>query len=203
MITEAVLSVAARAIFVALSALVAMELVRRTSLSAAPRGVPRISAVFASGVTAWLIGPALLTPPAVVLLPLAVVGTAAAVVDAQEGRLPDPLTLALVLGTLAASSVTRSDPIRVLGVAAASAALALLVKSWSGAAIGWGDVKLAPTLGIVLDHFDAVIVGVRNIALLVLGTAIVLTVGRRSKVVDLVPYGPALVFGTVGAVFGR
>jgi hypothetical protein len=139
-----------------------------------------------------MVAVAVARPPAdvAVLLPLAVLGSAAAVVDAREGRLPDALTGPLLVSTLAIVLLT--------GGSVTGAAVAGALKLVASAAIGWGDVKLVPTLAVVLTQYDAVASGVINAALLVAATAIIVSVRTPGHNV-LVPYGPALVFGTVGA----
>lgn len=131
-----------------------------------------------------------------VLIPLAVLGCAAAVVDAREGRLPDHLTGPLLGATLAVGLLT-GPPAAVLLPAMIAAGAGLIAKSVATAAVGWGDVKLAPSIAVVLVHQEVVARGVVTISLLLIGT--VLITSLRSGPATLVPYGPAMVFGTVAA----
>lgn len=134
--------------------------------------------------------------PAPVLLPLVLLGPAAAVVDAYEGRLPDLLTGPLLGATLLTAAASGLDGVRGIAVAAIATALAALATVAVTDALGWGDVKLIPTLAIVLGHQDALLGGLVAVALLVGVTAAVVSVHDRRAIV---PYGPALVFGTIGA----
>ncbi|MCX6462671.1 MAG: prepilin peptidase [Pseudonocardiales bacterium] len=163
---------------------------------------------------------------AMVALPLAVAGVAAACVDAREGRLPDALTVALPPVTVTAVGLAaHGRPGSAVDVPAAlvealiSAALGLLaamaVKLVSDAVLGWGDVKLAPTLAIVVGHGGSpavfavlAAVGVALTALAVRtgvdagDSAIGTGRGGDRGTVALVPYGPALVVGALGAAAG-
>ncbi|MHA6783187.1 prepilin peptidase [Pseudonocardia saturnea] len=134
--------------------------------------------------------------PVPVLLPLVVLGPAAAVVDAYESRLPDLLTGPLLGATLVTAAASGPDGVRGIAVAIIVTALAALAIVAAGDALGWGDVKLIPTLAIVLGHQHALLAGLVAVVLLVGVTAAVVSVRDRRAVV---PYGPALVFGTIGA----
>lgn len=174
-----------------------LTLAQRTSLlSYAPGPRDVASATTVAGLTATLV---LARQPAelAMLLPVIVLGGAAAVVDAREGRLPNALTGPLLLGSLVAVLVAGRS---LIGVAAA-VALLLVLKMTAAAAVGWGDVKLLPSLVAVLIVQDAVLTGIVLMALLVALSALLvgLSPGRRSAVV---PYGPALVVGTLVAAVG-
>ncbi|MHA6632100.1 prepilin peptidase [Pseudonocardia sichuanensis] len=134
-----------------------------------------------------------------VLLPLLVLGPSAAVVDAYEGRLPDQLTGPLLGATAVAAAASGSVGMRAIAIAVLAAGLAASVRVVAGDALGWGDVKLIPTLTIVLGHQGALLGGLSLMVLLVGVTAVIVGTGTRGAVV---PYGPALVFGTVGAAAG-
>lgn len=134
--------------------------------------------------------------PAAVLLPLVLLGPAAAVVDAYEGRLPDRLTGPLLGATLLTAAASGPDGVRGLAVAAVVTVLAALATMMLTDALGWGDVKLIPTLAIVLGHQGALLAGLVAVVLLVGVTAALVSVQDRNPIV---PYGPALVFGTIGA----
>ncbi|MCX6465758.1 MAG: prepilin peptidase [Pseudonocardiales bacterium] len=160
------------------------------------------------------------TGHAIVALPLAVAGSAAACVDAREGRLPDVLTLPLLPATLIAVGTAAHDfagsdvtvgtaLVGSLLAAAVGLLAALVVKLVSDAVVGWGDVKLAPTLAVVVSQGGSAsgfaliaALGVASTALLVRRS------GRRRGVRGdgddrtteaVVPYGPALVLGALFA----
>ena len=151
--------------------------------------------------TGLTVGFVLARPPAValVLLPLAVLGCAAAVVDAREGRLPDRLTVPLLGCTLLAT--LASGDVRAVAVAAAATAVATLAKTMASAAIGWGDVKLVPPVTLVLAHHGALLQGVVLACTLVAITAVAIGLVDRCARTrsEVIPYGPALLLGTVGA----
>jgi leader peptidase (prepilin peptidase)/N-methyltransferase len=137
--------------------------------------------------------------PPLVLLPLLVLGPAAAVVDAYEGRLPDQLTGPLLGATALTATASGSIGIRAIATAILAAGLAASVMVVASHALGWGDVKLIPTLTIVLSHQGGLLGGLSLVVLLMGITAVIVGTGTRGAVV---PYGPALVFGTVGAAAG-
>ncbi|TQM09815.1 prepilin peptidase [Pseudonocardia kunmingensis] len=137
--------------------------------------------------------------PPLVLLPLLVLGPSAAVVDAYEGRLPDHLTGPLLGATALAAAASGGIGMRAIAIAVIAAGLAAAVIVVAGNALGWGDIKLIPTLTIVLGHQGALLGGLSQVVLLIGVTAVIVGTGTRGAVV---PYGPALVFGTVGAAAG-
>lgn len=134
--------------------------------------------------------------PAAVVLPLVVLGPAAAVIDAYEGRLPDLLTGPLLGATLVTAAASGPAGVRAIAVAVLVTAVAALAMAAVGDALGWGDVKLIPTVVIVLFHQGALLAGLVVVVLLVGVTAVLMIVRDRRAVV---PYGPALVYGTIGA----
>jgi leader peptidase (prepilin peptidase)/N-methyltransferase len=137
--------------------------------------------------------------PAAILVPLVLLGPAAAIVDAHEGRLPDQLTGPLLGITVLVALGSGSAGLRGIAVAAFTTAGAGLVATLSDAMLGWGDVKLIPTLAIVLYHRNALLEGLIHALLLVAVTAMIAGLRERRSVI---PYGPALVFGTLGAAAG-
>lgn len=142
-------------------------------------------------------------PQAVVLIPLAVAGSAAAIVDAREGRLPDFLTLSLLPTTLVAVLATGGDLGAAMIAALLGGSVAVALKASATAMIGWGDVKLAPTLAVVLSQGGSTAAAGFYVAVLVVATALIVrTLDGPSASGGLVPYGPALVFGTLGAAAG-
>jgi leader peptidase (prepilin peptidase)/N-methyltransferase len=140
---------------------------------------------------------------------LAAVGLALALIDIDTKRLPDVLTkpswvVTAVLLTVAAAS---TDQWSSLGRAAAGAAVlgAFYFFIWLAypGGMGYGDVKLAPTLGAYLGwiSYGALAVGaftgflyggVFGIGLIALGRG-----GRKSKV----PFGPFMLLGALTGVF--
>lgn len=176
---------------------VVLTLARRTSsLDYAPGPCDVAATTTVAGLMVTLV---LARTPAefAMLLPVIVLAGAAAVVDAREGRLPDMLTGPLLVGSLIAVLLAGHS---LVGVAAA-VALLLVVKVTAAAAVGWGDVKLLPSLIAVLTVQGAVLAGIVLMALLVALTAVLigLSPDRRSTVV---PYGPALVVGALVAAVG-
>lgn len=168
-----------------------------------PARVRYVEIIAVTAVAGLLTGLVLVRPPEsmVMLLPLAVLGSAAAVVDAYEGRLPDVLTWPLLAVTVLGGVVTSPDASAVAGTVVTvivGGAAALLMKATVSAACGWGDVKLVPTLAVVLVRHDAVLSGVVTVSALVAVTAVVAGIGAAGRS-TLVPYGPAFVLGTVGA----
>ncbi len=140
----------------------------------------------------------------VALLVLAPAG-AAAIVDAHERRLPDLLTLPLAILIAAAAGISTpilelAPGMRVLGSMVGGGVLALVGLATRPASVGWGDVKLAPSLVGLLAWrgWTAVYVGLLAWCLLVFVTALLLVArGQRRAIV---PYGPAMVIGTAGAI---
>lgn len=131
------------------------------------------------------------------LAAVAVLGTAAAEVDVLERRLPDRLTGALALavtgiGVLTALYYSAVLQRMALGatVTIGTAGLILLV---APAAMGWGDLKLAPSLAAATAASGwtcfSNAVGLTAALLLITASAHYL---RRSDA-SLVPYGPSLV----------
>jgi prepilin signal peptidase PulO-like enzyme (type II secretory pathway) len=138
---------------------------------------------------------------AISLLPLLTLGTAAALVDVRERRLPDQLTGALALVTATAIAIAATvEPavsVRALIGAAAGLALATLGRICSPDGFGWGDAKLLPSLTAWLASagLDVLLTGLQACSGLIAVTALVVAAHRGRSVV--VPFGPALVIGTV------
>jgi leader peptidase (prepilin peptidase) / N-methyltransferase len=144
---------------------------------------------------------------AAIVFVVAVLGTAAAVVDAHERRLPNALTAALgaaLLITLPATALLTGNPdglLRALIAAVLAVVVALMVKTARSSVIGWGDVKLLPSLAAALAWagVSALAQGLVLWVVLLLATTAVWRVAGFDKS-DAVPYGPALVLGTLGAL---
>lgn len=135
-------------------------------------------------------------------------GVAMAYVDLREHRLPDPLTLAALVGggllLAAAAAVTGEWPAygRAWLVAAAMFVAFLLLALIRPADLGFGDVKLAAAMGLVLGWlgWGVAVVGaflgflfggLVGVALLLTGKA-----GRRTAI----PFGPFMLLGALVAV---
>jgi leader peptidase (prepilin peptidase)/N-methyltransferase len=148
-------------------------------------------------------------PPAhaAVVVLVAVLGTAAALVDAHEGRLPNVLSATLALGLLIvipATALLTHNPDGLLRAAVAAAlttVVAVVVKAVSPDVIGWGDVKLLLSLtpALAWAGVAALAQGFALWMVLLLATTTVWRVGRFDDS-DTVPYGPALVLGTLEAL---
>ncbi|MDN5914214.1 MAG: prepilin peptidase [Pseudonocardia sp.] len=134
-----------------------------------------------------------------VLLPLMLLGPAAAVVDARESRLPDVLTAPLLGASLVVAAFSGSTGARAVAVATGVGAVAIVLAVLSTELLGWGDVKLVPSLTIALAHFDALLSGLLRIVALVGLTAVLVGIRHRRAIV---PYGPALVIGTLSVGAG-
>lgn len=133
----------------------------------------------------------------VTALPLVALGPAAAVVDVHEHRLPNVLTGTMLAATVSMAIV--SGPVGWSGIAVAAVATLglLVVKAAVPGAVGWGDVKMAPTVAIVLGQHAVMLPGLLCIVgLIAVTAAAVATQGRAVSV----PYGPALLLGTLAAL---
>jgi leader peptidase (prepilin peptidase)/N-methyltransferase len=142
-----------------------------------------------------------------IVMVVATLGTAAAIVDAHERRLPNLLTAALGAGLLVTVTAIALLTGNAQGLLRASVAavltvvVALMVKVAYPGMIGWGDVKLLPSLAAALAWagVSALAQGFVGWMVLLLATTAVWRVARFDKD-DTVPYGPALVLGTLGAL---
>lgn len=143
----------------------------------------------------------LLTPAAVLL----------ALIDARVHRLPDRLTLPLAAAALALLSAASLVPGAqgsatgaVLGALVLAGAF-LLMFVISPRAMGFGDVKLALTTGAVLGWYGwrAVLVGIFACYLIAAAQGIALIVRRKATRTTALPFGPALLAGTlIGTIWG-
>ena len=159
------------------------------------------------GVVVWQFGFSLTT---VVLLFFAAVSVALFVIDLQTLRLPDkiviPSFIVVTMGLLA-TSLADGDVQRFLLALVSSIALAsfyfIIWVATSGRGLGFGDVKLAPTLGIVMGYFswEAVITG--TAAAWLIGAVVgvfAIAIGRASRGKPI-PFGPFLLLGCWIGVF--
>ena len=149
------------------------------------------------------------------LLPLLLVSSsiliALFVIDLDHKRLPDALTYLMypvaAVGLLVDGLITGSWP---LGPALAGAGIWLLAIGgiWflsGGRGMGMGDVKLAPTLGLILGWVGvgSAVVGLMSAWLIGGFVAIGLMLARRARAGTAIPFGPFLIVGfAVGLLFG-
>lgn len=141
---------------------------------------------------------------AIVVVLVVVLAGAAALVDVVERRLPDPLTgpLAATLAVGIAVAIALGNPagVRALWAFGAGVLLAVAGKVLHTESVGWGDVKLAPSLAACLgwSGWPTVYIGLLAWSALILATAVIVWTCRGRAA--LVPYGPAMVIGTALAV---
>ena len=161
------------------------------------------------GVVAWQAGPSALLPA---FLAFAWVLLVLSVIDARTRRIPNAITypsvpVLLVLtvgGSLLEGDVAGAVRSPLAGVAAFVALLAIALIAPKG--MGMGDVKLAGLMGIVLGAlgWGHVVLGVFGGFLVGGVTAIALLALRVRKRRDLIPFGPYLAAGALGALlFGE
>jgi leader peptidase (prepilin peptidase) / N-methyltransferase len=167
---------------------------------------PPVTTIAAGALTGAVLGATIGPAPLLlVLLPTAMLGILLAGVDLRCLRLPDPLVLALALGTVPLLSVgafVAGDPGR-LGRAFLAAALSgtiyLVVALLPGGGLGLGDVKLMAVLGFILGFagWPALVVGLVAPHLINGPVAIALLLTRRAKRGTALPLGPALLAGAL------
>ncbi|WP_037912751.1 prepilin peptidase [Actinacidiphila yeochonensis] len=164
-----------------------------------------LAAAAASGLLAWRVGGHpelavwLLLVPAAVLL---------ARVDLAVFRLPDVVTLpalgltAVLLGAAALLPRHDGEWTRALIAAAVLGLLYGVLFFVNPAGMGFGDVKLAPTLGLVLGWYGwgAVITGTFAGFLLGAAYGLVLVAARRAGRKTALPFGPFMLVGALLAV---
>ncbi|MEU5157201.1 prepilin peptidase [Glycomyces sp. NPDC021274] len=129
---------------------------------------------------------------------VAAVGIAAGWIDVYQRRLPDVLILPAypLAGTLL---IATGDPDTLLRAAACAAtAMALYGIGCATGHVGFGDVKLAGLLGLILGWtgWPAALIALAATVLIGGGqAAVVVAMGRKDF-----PYGPAMLAGTAAAV---
>lgn len=148
--------------------------------------------------------------PGLVLVtaPMLLLGIAAAVVDVVEQRLPNMLTGSVLLtglATVAIDAMLMSDlTVAVRGVAGGAIALTMMTIARFARpdAIGWGDVKLSAGLGCYLGWaaWQALYIGLFSWWLLIAASALIGLGTGLLRRTDPVPYGPAMVLGTLLAL---
>lgn len=134
-------------------------------------------------------------------------GVALAVIDVQTMRLPDPIvatTYLLLAAALAVDVVVEGWPgwTPVWSMVAWGGLYAFLCFGSGGRAMGFGDVKLAPALGLYLGWlgWGASLVGL--LGGFVLGSvvgSVVLLIGRRFQMRAKVPFGPYMIAAAAAA----
>lgn len=160
-----------------------------------------VSGLALGSVTAWL-AYAYHWLLALVVLPLTLAGPALAAVDLDVMRLPNKILGPVALLTLAALAVVSawsSDwnvAIRSLGGGLLAGATFWLLSVVTRGGVGFGDVKLAALVGLVAGAVGLATVW-WALALGSLGALIWAKLGRRK---GPLPYGPALLAGTLFAV---
>lgn len=145
--------------------------------------------------------PGLALAPA--LLVLAAASVPLAVIDVREHRLPNRITVPLVpaiaaLLALAAWGTGAWDRLARALLAGAALFLAyLLLHVAYPAGMGFGDVKLAPTLGMALGwwSWDAVLWGTVAAFALSAASSLALLASRRASLRSAVPFGPFMLAG--------
>jgi leader peptidase (prepilin peptidase)/N-methyltransferase len=165
-----------------------------------------VVAVVAIGWAVWASGPGWLTPAYLVL---AIAGAALGVIDARTHRLPNALVFPLAwataallgaaaLGTGAWETLGRA----VLGGLAFFALYQTLYLVAPRGGIGYGDVKLALSLGAVLTwhSWATLLVGIFAAHILAGVVATVLLLGRRAGWKTGIAFGPYLLLGTAVAL---
>lgn len=147
-------------------------------------------------------------PELVVWLLLVPLGLLLGIVDLRVFRLPDVLTLPALGGTAAALGLAALLPahdgswIRALIAAAVLGVVYLVLFFVNPAGMGFGDVKLAPTLGLVLGWYGWPTVFTGTFAGFALGAVagLVLLATRRAHRKTPIPFGPFMLLGTLTAV---
>lgn len=189
----------------------AVRLYRRARAEVTP--YPRAIVVAAVPAVAWALwasGPGWLTPAYLVL---AVAGAALGVIDAHTHRLPNALVFPLTWTTavlLALAALGTGDwgslGRAALGGLAFFAVYQVLYLVAPRGGIGYGDVKLALSLGAVLawHSWTTLLVGVFAAHLLAGVVAIVLLLGRRAGWKTGIAFGPYMLLGAmIGLTWAR
>jgi len=151
------------------------------------------------------------------LLPLLcvwlVVGVILSVVDLREHRLPNALTLPMLIVTpvgLAVADLLGSSPTAAgagwagagLGALLWLGVLGLLWLVSRGRGIGLGDVKLSPSLGATLGWISLETALIGLVMSFIAGglVSVVLLLAKRVKRQTAIPFGPFLLLGSLVAV---
>ncbi len=147
-------------------------------------------------------------PELAVWLLLVPVGLLLARIDLAVRRLPDVLTVpaaagaAVLLGAAALSPAHQGSwPRALLGAVALLAAYFVLMLV-NPAGMGFGDVKLAPTLGLVLGWYGWRFVFYGTFLAFALGAlvSVALLATRRATRKTALPFGPFMLLGALGGL---
>lgn len=147
-------------------------------------------------------------PELVVWLLLVPVGLVLGRVDLKVFRLPDVLTFPAFGGTAALLGIAALLPhhqgswVRALFGAVAVGFVYLLLFLINPAGMGFGDVKLAPTLGLALGWYGWPTVFTGTFVGFALGalTGLALIATRRANRKTALPFGPFMLIGTLAAL---
>jgi len=171
-----------------------------------PGWLTALAGAVSCGALAWAVGSRPLVLAA--FLVVAVCGVFLAAIDLTCLRLPDVLVAggaAVALGLLGAAALAGGELaplVRALAGAATLGAVYLVLALVPGARLGFGDVKLAAVLGLLLGWvgWGAVLLGAL-FPHLINGPVVVglLLTGRADRRTDL-PLGPALLGGALAAI---
>ncbi|MFH8558885.1 prepilin peptidase [Streptomyces celluloflavus] len=135
---------------------------------------------------------------------IALLGAGLLLIDSAVQRLPNPLTLAAAVGTLAlltaASAHHEAGSLLRAAVVAAAAGGLFTVFAALGTT-GLGDAKLAISLGAVLGwhSWQAAVLALVLTYLLGATAAVLLLLTRRGHRKSTLAFGPFLIVGTLGA----
>jgi leader peptidase (prepilin peptidase) / N-methyltransferase len=139
---------------------------------------------------------------------LAGVGVLLTVIDLQHRLLPDRIVLpsiaaaAVLLLVAALPGQEWATILRACVAAAVLFAVFLVMALIAPSGMGWGDVKLAPLVGLYLGWigWGAVVVGAAAGFVVQAAVALVLLAGRRIGLRGELPFGPAMLVGAAVAI---
>lgn len=175
---------------------------------AALRGLPIMLGVVTAALWLVLAAARWPAPDLPAYLWLAWVGVAACYIDLREHRLPDALTLAAVLGVGGFLAIGAAlDGLwdaygRAWLAALAAVAVFLVLALVRSSGLGLGDVKLVGSLGLALgwESWSTLVTGLFLGFVLAALVAVVLVTSRRAGRHTALPFGPALLLGTLTTV---
>lgn len=124
--------------------------------------------------------------------------SAAAIVDARTGLIPDRLNACTACATFVAAGLSGALAPAVGGAAAVAGALLLLFVATRGRGLGFGDVKLGVTIGAGCGAAAGMLA---LAAAFVCGAlyALALLSSERARPQDAIPFAPFLAAGTLAA----
>ncbi|MFI0155928.1 prepilin peptidase [Streptomyces lydicus] len=134
---------------------------------------------------------------------IALLGAGLLLIDSAVQRLPNPLTLAAAVGTLAllTAAAAHHEPGSLLRAVIVAAAAGGLFAMLALCGMGLGDAKLAISLGAMLGwrSWQAAVLALVLTYLLGATVAILLLLTRRGHRKSTHPFGPFLIIGTLAA----